>query len=275
MGVRIQELPETTGINKEDLLIVEDGQGTKKGTVQQLDEALGVSQLKEDLIEQLTSLSVWNNKKYVSYGDSITWYDGHDYPNGELCIGYQSIMNEQIGFNLINNQGYSGYSLADGTSHGTGVVTEILKNNNTTYDLCTIACGTNDFKLNVPIGELGIIGENDFDRNTFYGAYRTAIEYLLNQKPALRIVLFTPLQRDNDGYDVNKINTAGYKLIDYVNAIKKVGELYGLPVCDMYSNSGFTKLTLDTYTIDGLHPNNNGFKRMGNYATKFVNSIGL
>lgn len=50
MGVRIQELPETTGINKEDVLIVEDGQGTKKGTVQQLDEALGVSQLKEDLV---------------------------------------------------------------------------------------------------------------------------------------------------------------------------------------------------------------------------------
>ena len=48
MGVRIQELPETTGINKEDVLIVEDVQGTKKGTVQQLDEALGVSQLKEE-----------------------------------------------------------------------------------------------------------------------------------------------------------------------------------------------------------------------------------
>ena len=48
MGVRIQELPETTVINKEDVLIVEDGQGTKKGTVQQLDEALGVSQLKEE-----------------------------------------------------------------------------------------------------------------------------------------------------------------------------------------------------------------------------------
>lgn len=54
MGVRIQELPETTGINKEDVLIVEDGQGTKKGTVQQLDEALGVSQLKEDLANEVT-----------------------------------------------------------------------------------------------------------------------------------------------------------------------------------------------------------------------------
>lgn len=52
MGVRIQELPETTGINKEDVLIVEDGQGTKKGTVKQLDETLGVSQLKEDLFNQ-------------------------------------------------------------------------------------------------------------------------------------------------------------------------------------------------------------------------------
>lgn len=50
MGVRIQELPETTGIKKEDVLIVEDGQGTKKGTIQQLDEALGVGQLKEEMM---------------------------------------------------------------------------------------------------------------------------------------------------------------------------------------------------------------------------------
>lgn len=48
MGVRIQELPETTGINKDDLLIVEDGQGTKKGTVQQLDDSLGVSMLRKE-----------------------------------------------------------------------------------------------------------------------------------------------------------------------------------------------------------------------------------
>lgn len=63
MGVRISELPETTGINKEDVLIVEDGQGTKKGTVQQLDESLGVSQLKEDLVnERNRAISVENTK---------------------------------------------------------------------------------------------------------------------------------------------------------------------------------------------------------------------
>lgn len=62
MGVRIQELPETTGINKEDVLIVEDGQGTKKGTVQQLDEALGVSQLKEELVKQLDLQEFYKQK---------------------------------------------------------------------------------------------------------------------------------------------------------------------------------------------------------------------
>jgi lysophospholipase L1-like esterase len=42
-------LPSSNGIKKEDIMIIEDTSGTKKGTVQQLDEALGVGQLKEDL----------------------------------------------------------------------------------------------------------------------------------------------------------------------------------------------------------------------------------
>lgn len=45
-------MPSSNGIKKEDILIVEDTEGTKKGTVQQFDEALGVSQLKEDLDNQ-------------------------------------------------------------------------------------------------------------------------------------------------------------------------------------------------------------------------------
>lgn len=82
MGVRIQELPETTGINKEDLLIVEDGQGTKKGTVQQLDEALGVSKLKEDL---------------DGLNERLTEYDGYNPLN--LSYGNVSSMSTEITFN--------------------------------------------------------------------------------------------------------------------------------------------------------------------------------
>lgn len=44
-------MPSSNGIKKEDILIVEDAEGTKKVTVQKLDEAIGVSQLNEALGE--------------------------------------------------------------------------------------------------------------------------------------------------------------------------------------------------------------------------------
>lgn len=47
MGVRIAELPSSKGISKTDLIIVQDNEATKQGTIQQLDDFLGVSKLRE------------------------------------------------------------------------------------------------------------------------------------------------------------------------------------------------------------------------------------
>ena len=221
--------------------------------------------------------SIWENKAYISHGDSITWQDGEAYIQGEhigeIAKGYQTVFSANVNLSRKTNMGKSGWSMA--VVNGNGVVNTILSvSNYAQFDLCTIACGTNDFKLNVPIGTLGQIGDTSFDDTTFYGAYRKAVEYILTNSPTIRLVLMTPLQRDNSGYDVNYTNSAGHKLIDYVNAVKAVGEMYGLPVCDMYANSGFTKKTLTTYTMDGLHPNDIGYKRMGDYLTGFLNAVG-
>lgn len=48
MGVRIAELPSSKGISKTDLIIVQDNEATKQGTIQQLDDSLGVSKLREE-----------------------------------------------------------------------------------------------------------------------------------------------------------------------------------------------------------------------------------
>ena len=48
MGVRIEELPSSKGISKTDLIIVQDNEATKQGTIQQLDDSLGVSRLREE-----------------------------------------------------------------------------------------------------------------------------------------------------------------------------------------------------------------------------------
>lgn len=105
MGVRIQELPETTGIKKEDVLIVEDGQGTKKGTVQQLDETLGVSQLKEDLSNKITKFYASNQgethitdsdngkiQDMMIYGKSLQ--EGTPTPDNPIEI--QSVVNPKL-----------------------------------------------------------------------------------------------------------------------------------------------------------------------------------
>lgn len=48
MGVRIAKLPSSKGISKTDLIIVQDNEATKQGTIQQLDDSLGVSELKQE-----------------------------------------------------------------------------------------------------------------------------------------------------------------------------------------------------------------------------------
>lgn len=48
MGVRIAELPSSEGVSKTDLIIIQDNEATKQGTIQQLDDSLGVSKLKEE-----------------------------------------------------------------------------------------------------------------------------------------------------------------------------------------------------------------------------------
>lgn len=56
MGVRIAELPSSEGISKTDLIIIQDNEATKQGTIQQLDDSLGVSKLKEEF--EVLGLSV-------------------------------------------------------------------------------------------------------------------------------------------------------------------------------------------------------------------------
>lgn len=48
MGVRIAELPSSEGISKTDLIIVQDNEATKQGTIQQLDDSLGISRIIEE-----------------------------------------------------------------------------------------------------------------------------------------------------------------------------------------------------------------------------------
>lgn len=116
MGVRIQELPETTGIKKEDVLIVEDGQGTKKGTVQQLDETLGVSQLKEDLDNQV------GLKNVIFINEKIT-------TEKEFTVDTSKYFESAINIEIVNlgSDAYMPIFLYDSSDNLLNTTTEYVK----------------------------------------------------------------------------------------------------------------------------------------------------
>lgn len=102
MGLKIDELPSTSGIKKEDVLIVEDTEGTKKGTVQQLDEALGVGQLKKDLDNVIDKQeNLWTIGDVVSSYKANTQYQSkyYDIPldDGEYYIQYDNVVGAVAG----------------------------------------------------------------------------------------------------------------------------------------------------------------------------------
>lgn len=261
-------------VNAEHMDVQCLGYGDLILTDEEIEKATGEVYLEYLHAKDTIIKSEWFGKKFVSIGTSITWQDGNPYADsGEIARGYQTVIKEKLGFASYINEGKSGRAIANGTANGDGINTTGKKVDYKDYDLVIIEAGTNDFKLNVPLGIIGSVKDSTFNTETFYGAYRDLLGFILQQNPTVQIVLLTPLQRDNAGYDVEYTNSANHKLAEYANAVKAIGEMYALPVCDLYANSGINALTLDLYTMDGLHPNDLGYERMGAYCAAFLKTI--
>lgn len=198
----------------------------------------------------------WYGTRFTALGDSIV-------STGNTMF---DIMRDRLGFSSYRNAGVSGRPMAEGTANGTGTTSTARGLTYESDTMVYIAAGTNDFKLNAPLGEIGSVTATDHDDTTFFGAYRAALDHIFTSKPGIDVYLATPLQRDHAGYNTESVNTAGHKLTDYRNAVIEIGEMYSIPVVDMYTLSGISKRTLAHYTGDGLHPNATGFSRMARVA---------
>lgn len=213
---------------------------------------------------------VYISKKDVYYviGDSITWQDGHVYGGtNDVAVGYPTLVGESLGFKSVINKGIAGASIAKNKNYPSNG--SILLDNDFSdvknADLVTILVGTNDFKLDVPLGKI-----NNDEERFFYGSYNKLIYLLKKINPKVEIVLVTPLHRDNSNYKSDTINDAGFQLSDYQQAIINIAKKFNLKVIDLYRNSIIQEETLYKYTIDGLHPNNDGYEKISKEMVKFL-----
>lgn len=193
------------------------------------------------------------NCKINCLGDSIT----AGYNNNE--ISYVDYLSDK--FNTVRKYGMSGTSISKQESV-TDSFLERYEAMDNDADVILVMGGTNDFALNVPLGDFN--SENTYN---FYGAMKTLVKGLLEKYPDKKIFFVTELDRVIDS------NGIGVLYTDYLTAIKEVCRYYAIPVLDLNSNLGFNAKNTkqaELYLPDYLHPNNEGHKIIANKIEKYI-----
>lgn len=210
------------------------------------------------------------NKTIVFFGDSRTWYDGQNYINstkdewkGKKCRGYQQEIIDLLGITAIN-EGINGGTSVD-------ICNAIRLYNFSNVDAIFLEGGVNDFikSSQVTIGSIQPIG-SAFNTSTVYGAWQSAIEYIMANYPAVKIYI-----------DIPAIAWSGNNVFPYDTAKIKgeIAELYNLPCLNLYKNGGLTTVNRDYYYVDNvsttgwrLHFNDYGNALLGAKIAEYINN---
>ncbi|MES2265896.1 MAG: SGNH/GDSL hydrolase family protein [Bacteroidota bacterium] len=215
------------------------------------------------------SLTTQNEVTWVAIGDSITYLNDHaDETKNRVTKGYLTGVTEALPNIKYINQGHNGW-----TAQGIG--REIENLGLIKADVYTVFLGTNDWWAGIPAGTLRDY-VNDTGIGTSSGAYRKIIIKIRSLNPTAKIVLITPMQRNDFVYINDPNNNAygsykdknGQSLELCANAILAIGKYEHIPVVDLYHNKALSiKNTVK-------------FKRLkdtaGNYKNyEFPKSIGV
>lgn len=207
--------------------------------------------------------------KYYALGDSITeiqgttadpkkfgkWYT-YDLQGRDLreitVSGYVQAIENRYGL-VATNYGKSGHTLV--ADYGTLSALDYSD-----VALVTIAYGVNDARTAVPLGTV-----NSNDISTFAGALNMLLRKIYTDNPECRVLILAPLQRLYvSGFGIATPNENGDYLIDFVNMCKAIAEKRSTAFLDQYRCTGINQTNLYYYTVEGVHPVNQGFARIKN-----------
>lgn len=181
-------------------------------------------------------------------------------------------------YDSITTFGYSGgtwgqFRDSDYISIYSGIVSgygSVLPKDFTPFDeVLLIGCNPNGF-FSTPRQEEGTAGtyaSNTSPVSSFMGGMRGVIEYILNQKPEMKIYL-------SNFWHTSGNNVSAFRdTCDNLNAeMLKLANLFGLQYIDMYNGTPFNKWNYTTsnlqYTYDGTHPNNAGMREIANVLVR-------
>ncbi len=202
-------------------------------------------------------------------GDSITEGVGTSCDEAK----YIEVLKREAGLAEVRNYGIGGTRIAEQGIDCNGWLDERdfcrrYKTMDKNADVIVVFGGTNDYDH----------GDADFGTRymttpkTYYGAVNYLMRGLIEMYPTATIVFMTPMQRLN----LERLNSRGYTLKMYVDAIKEAGERFSIPVLDLYGTLGIcpdVPCHLEAYCPDGLHPNDAGNEKIARRLKAFLESL--
>ncbi len=220
---------------------------------------------------------ILENIKANFLGDSITAGSAASCPENV----YHQLIAKKYNMQVARNYGVGGSRLAKQLPDENGLDERYVSFSDRIWDmdddadLVVLFGGTNDYGHgNAPLG-----GMSDREPVTFYGACHYLMNGLINKYPEARIVVMTPLHRENEddlrGEHGRKPQEVA-PLSRYVEIIREVAEYYSLPVIDLWANLGLqpnVPIIKEKYCCDGLHPNNAGHRRIAEYVGKCLENL--
>lgn len=211
-------------------------------------------------------------KKVNFLGDSITEGVGASCEEAR----YTCVFARNTGIAGFENYGISGTRIArqqniaqDTLYWDTNAFTERFANMTDEADVVVVFGGTNDYGHgDAPFGK-----DEDRTIDTYCGALHCLMQGLIEKYPTAVICFMTPLHRENDRV-CNASNNLPLKA--YVDRIKETAEQYSIPVLDLFSVAGVTPdipAQKEKFCPDGLHPNDEGNKRIAERLQAFLESL--
>lgn len=190
------------------------------------------------------SPKVLTNKTVAFLGDSITAANLYGlYTRRFAEISGATITNYGVG-----GKCFAGDEIAEQAASLTG-----------NEDVVVMMGGTNDFNQSKVIGDIYAESGGTItapSSTTFCGGLHDAIQAVYAKCPTAQVIIITPPQKGN-GWTAN---SAGKYLYEYADAIKKVAQLYAIPVVDQFANCGINPVMSAMknayFNSDGTHPNN-------------------
>lgn len=172
---------------------------------------------------------------WVAIGDSITYLNDHlDETGNRVSKGYLTRVNEILPNLKYINQGHNGWTSG-------GIAGNIDSLGLIKADVYSVFLGTNDWWQGRPVGKIDDY-QHDNGNTTVYGSFRIIISKIRQLNPDAKIILITPMQRNDFVYIADAKNNAfgsyqqknGQTLEEFANAVVAIGRYEQIPVVDLY-----------------------------------------